>query len=299
MAIVRKRKSRGRIGRRVEKRPRPVARKRADGRLASPELRLLHAPTLSKPPPELRREVTVATYNVHRWAGINGRGPTDPARAGFVISELDADVIAVQEAMRPHRADDPLVALADALGMYVIFAATRVHKRGELGNAIFSRWPINGVSMVDLSFSRLERRAAVSAQIPFEGGIFDVVATHLALADRTRHRQVQSLLEHPRFRGGPTLLLGDMNAWRKCKATRALEEEMQHRHHNLDWPASFPSAAPVWSLDRVYARGAKILELFAHESRAAKRASDHLPVVARVELPACGAGRCLRFWVVT
>jgi endonuclease/exonuclease/phosphatase family metal-dependent hydrolase len=99
-----------------------------------------------------------------------------------------------------------------------------------------------------------------------------------------RHRQVRSLLEHPRLRATPTLLMGDMNAWRKCKATRALDDEMR-THHNLEWPASFPSASPVLALDRIYASGVKILELEAHGSRAARRASDHLPVVARVELP--------------
>ena len=53
----------------------------------------------------------------------------------------------------------------------------------------------------------------------------------------------------------------------------------------VDWPASFPSAAPVFSLDRVYARDVRVLELSAHFTRAAQRASDHLPVIARVRLP--------------
>ncbi|MBW2666319.1 MAG: endonuclease/exonuclease/phosphatase family protein [Deltaproteobacteria bacterium] len=175
--------------------------------------------------------------------------------------------------------------LSDAMGMHVAFAATRVHKRGEIGNAILSRWPISGVSMLDLSFSRIESRVAVSARLRFRHSSLDVVATHLSLADRTRHRQVRALLDHPDLQNTPTLLLGDMNAWRQCKATQALDEELRE-HHNLDWPASFPSAAPVFSLDRVYARGVKVLELSAHMTRAAERASDHLPVIARVRLPA-------------
>jgi endonuclease/exonuclease/phosphatase family metal-dependent hydrolase len=186
--------------------------------------------------------------------------------------------------MRPHRGDDPLVALADAMGLHVTFAATRVHKRGEIGNAILSRWPIAGVSMLDLSFSRMERRVAVSARLRFEKGSLDVVTTHLSLGDRTRHRQVLALLDHPDLQTAPTLLLGDMNAWRKCKATQVLNEELRD-HHNLEWPASFPSAAPVFSLDRIYARGVRVLDLSAHFTRAAQRASDHLPVVARVRLP--------------
>ncbi len=257
----------------------------ASHHLTTPHLCLLRAPRVATPTQPSGRDITVATYNVHRWTGLNGRGPCDPARAAFVISEVNADVIGLQEVMRPHGGDDPLVALADAMGLHVTFAATRVHKRGEIGNAILSRWPIAGVSMLDLSFSRMERRVAVSARLRFENGSLDVVTTHLSLGDRTRHRQVLALLDHPDLQTAPTLLLGDMNAWRQCKATRVLNEELRN-HHNLEWPASFPSAAPVFSLDRVYARGVRILDLKAHFTRAAQRASDHLPVIARVRLPA-------------
>jgi endonuclease/exonuclease/phosphatase family metal-dependent hydrolase len=229
------------------------------------------------------REFVVATYNVHRWTGINGRMRPEPARAGFVIAELEADVIALQEVLRPFGGEDPLEALADALGLHVAFAATRVHKRGELGNAILSRTPIAGVSMMDLTFSRLEQRVAVAAQFECEGGTVDVVATHLALGDRTRHRQVRSLLDHPKLRDRPTLLLGDMNAWRRCPATRALEDELDS-HHNRAWPASFPAARPVLALDRIYTRSVEVLDIGAHSSRAARRASDHLPIVARVRI---------------
>jgi endonuclease/exonuclease/phosphatase family metal-dependent hydrolase len=264
-------------------------RTRAANKLASqgvegtPHLSLLRAPRQVRAGRALAGRIVVATYNVHRWTGLNGRSRPDPARAGFVISELDADLIALQEVLRPFAGEDPLERLAEALGLHVTFATTRVHKRGEIGNAILSRWPIAGVSMLDLSYSRLEKRVAIAVQLRDGRGELDVVSTHLALADRTRHRQVRSLLEHPRLRETPTVIMGDMNAWRKCKATRALDEEL-HSHHNDEWPASFPSAGPVLALDRIYARGARIAEIGVHASRAAKRASDHLPVVAQVEL---------------
>jgi endonuclease/exonuclease/phosphatase family metal-dependent hydrolase len=251
-------------------------------RTESPHLALLRAPRRPAPPIPLCSEITVATYNVHRWTGLNGRSRPDPARAGFVISELGADLISLQEVLRPDRGDDPLEALAEALGLHVVFAATRVHKRGEIGNAILSRWPIAGVSMLDLSYNPIEKRVAIAAQLNADGVELDVVATHLALADRTRHRQVRSLLDHPRLSQTPTLLMGDMNAWRQCQATRELDT--LHDHHNHEWPASFPAASPVLALDRIYARGLKMIAIEAHDSRAARRASDHLPVVALVKL---------------
>lgn len=248
-----------------------------------PHLRLVRAPRRASTQGPMRRRIAVATYNVHRWSGVNGRGAPDASRAGYVISELGVDVIALQEVLRPYDGEDPLEAIADGLGLHVAFAATRQHRRGELGNAILSRWPMSGVNVLDLSFSRMEKRLAMAAQFPVDGGaVLDVVATHLALGDRTRHRQVRSLLDHPHFQGGPTLLVGDMNAWRRCRATRALEHEM---HHNLDWPASFPATRPVFSLDRIYSRGARILEIETHASPTARAASDHLPVIAHVQLP--------------
>jgi endonuclease/exonuclease/phosphatase family metal-dependent hydrolase len=252
-----------------------------------PHLALVRAPRRPCPAPDLSGEITVATYNVHRWTGLNGRSRPDPARAAFVISELDADLIALQEVLRPLRGEDPIEVLAEALGMHVAFAATRAHRRGQIGNAILSRWPIASVSMLDLSFGRLEKRVAVASQFKNGSGEFDVVSTHLALADRIRSRQVDSLLEHPRLCETPTLLMGDMNAWRRCKATRTLDAALRS-HQNFEWPASFPSASPVLALDRIYSRGVHVLELSAHASRAARRASDHLPVVARVKLPGKG-----------
>jgi endonuclease/exonuclease/phosphatase family metal-dependent hydrolase len=237
------------------------------------------------PTAAMEREIRVATYNVHRWSGLNGRGVPDPARAAFVISELDAEIIALQEVLRPFSGEDPLELLSDALGLHLAFAVTRQHRRGQLGNAILSRFPIEGLSVLDISHSRIERRGALCAQ--FRGGSetphVSIIATHLSLVDRTRHRQVQSLLGHPQLASGAAILLGDMNAWRRCKASRELDETLE-RHHNHAWPASFPAPRPVLALDRVYARGATVTGVEAHESAAARRASDHLPVIARVAL---------------
>ena len=102
-----------------------------------------------------------------------------------------------------------------------------------------------------------------------------VVATHLALVDRTRRRQVESILSHPQLQGA-VLLAGDMNSWRRCEATRTLERELVGQQPVV-WPRSFPAARPVLALDRIYARGAELLEVRAHDSAAARRASDHLP----------------------
>ncbi|MEX2204661.1 MAG: endonuclease/exonuclease/phosphatase family protein [Myxococcota bacterium] len=248
-----------------------------------PYLATVRAPADPRESPGPTGSLEVATYNVHRWSGPRGGNAWAPEMAAEVIAELDSDVIALQEALRPFEAEDPLPALADSLGLYLAFASTRVHRRGELGNAILSRWPLTSVFTLDLSFSRLERRSAIAAQFARDEHHVSIVATHLALVDRTRERQVRQLLDHPQLQG-PTVLLGDMNAWRRCPATRRLEDELTQLHHNEAWPPTWPAARPVLALDRVYARGARVARVRTHHSEAARRASDHLPVVATVDL---------------
>ncbi len=233
----------------------------------------------------------VATYNVHRWTGLTGGRKWDPARAAGVLGEIDADVVALQEVLRPFNRADPLIEIADAHGFHLAFVCSRRHKRGELGNAILSRWPLKGVLTLDLNFSRLEQRSAIAAELQIRasrGATVSMVSTHLALVDRTRAKQVHAILEHPQLQGR-VLLFGDMNAWRPCRATRKLNREFADRHHNRAWPATFPAASPMLALDRIYARGVRVVDLYSHQSAAARRGSDHLPVVATVEL--AGAAR--------
>ncbi|MEM1117908.1 MAG: endonuclease/exonuclease/phosphatase family protein [Bacteroidota bacterium] len=228
--------------------------------------------------------LTVASYNVHRWAGVRGGRAFRPERAFEVLGEVEADVFALQEALRPFGRPDPLREAAERLGYHLAFVVTRLHKRGELGNAVLSRWPLDGAHAINLSFGRLEKRAALAVRLRGADRSVTVAATHLALVDRTRARQVRALLGHPQLADGPAVLVGDMNAWRQTKASRELDEHFQTRHHNANWPASYPSVRPVLALDRLYARGARVVSMEAHATEAARRGSDHLPVVARLEL---------------
>ena len=244
---------------------------------------LLHLAHESASPASPPGQLRAATYNVHRWTGAAGGNRWRPELASAVIAELDADVIALQEVLSPYRREDPLLTLAEELGMHLAFVCTRSHRYGDLGNAILSRFPVSSVFSINLSHGRLEQRSAVAALLETWDGELAAVATHLALVDRTRRRQVQSLLSHPRLEE-KVVLLGDMNAWRRCQATRRLDNELTTLHNNRAWPPSFPARRPVLALDRVYARGADVEDLRTHDTPTARRGSDHLPVIARIRL---------------
>ncbi len=241
---------------------------------------IIAAPPGTSPAPG--ESLRIASYNVHRWAGVRGGRAFDPERAFDVLAELDADVIALQEVLRPDGRDNPLHEAARRMGMHLAFGVARQHKRGALGNAILSRVPLAGAHAIDLSFGRFERRAALAVTLAGHG--LTIAATHLALVDRTRARQVRALLDHPRMADGPAVLLGDMNAWRRTAASRELDAAFERQHHNEAWPASYPSVRPVLALDRLYARGARLDDVRTHTSDAARRGSDHLPIVATVRV---------------
>ncbi len=228
----------------------------------------------------------VATYNVHRWSGVRGGRAFVPERVFGVLARLGADVVALQEVLLPDDAPHLLADLADATGMFVAFAPARRHKRGELGNALLSRVPMASALAIDLTTGALEQRAALAIELPTSvesAPLVSVVATHLALVDRTRRRQAEALLCHPQLHA-PVVLLGDMNAWRRCPATRHLDATFADDGGAAAWPLSYPAPAPVLALDRVYARGARVTALGVSPDTAARVASDHLPVVARITL---------------
>jgi endonuclease/exonuclease/phosphatase family metal-dependent hydrolase len=76
--------------------------------------------------------------------------------------------------------------------------------------------------------------------------------------------------------------LGDFNDWRP----RMPDELAAFFGSAPRAPPTFPSPCPVAALDRIWAAPASmLLELVVHRSRTARIASDHLPLVATLELP--------------
>jgi endonuclease/exonuclease/phosphatase family metal-dependent hydrolase len=78
------------------------------------------------------------------------------------------------------------------------------------------------------------------------------------------------------------VVLGDMNDWVPGRSVARVLDERLGPARRL---RSFPSARPIVSLDRIWVHPAAALRgVFVHRSPLARRASDHLPVVADIEL---------------
>jgi endonuclease/exonuclease/phosphatase family metal-dependent hydrolase len=226
--------------------------------------------------------IRIASYNVHRAIGTDGR--CDPQRILDVLREIDADVFALQEVEARDTGADMLEWLGKSLDLHAIAGTTLIRHDGHFGNGLLARWPIKARSLVDLSVRRFEPRGAISADLEFEDGRhLQVVATHLGLFPAERREQVQRLLKL--FTFGPqdrAVLMGDLNEWFLWgRPLRRL-----HRHFDAT-PAlrTFPSRLPVFALDRLWAHPRSMLrDLEVHATPLARVASDHLPLVATLEV---------------
>lgn len=221
----------------------------------------------------------VASYNVHRCIGTDGRH--DPDRVAAVIRELAADVVGLQEVSCRRSAGgiDQLVHLARATGLEPIAGPTVCGPDHDVGNALLTSRPVLAVRRVDLSFGRREPRGALDVTLDAHGERVQVVVTHLGLRAAERRRQVASLLEL--LDGADRLvLLGDFNEWFPAAAA------LRRVHATLGQGLavrSFPSRRPLFALDRIWVWPRLALAGFgAHVSPLARVASDHLPVCGTI-----------------
>lgn len=221
-----------------------------------------------------------ATYNIHKAVGVDGTRDAD--RIIAVLREVDADVIALQEADRRFGDRESVLprALLDDTPWKVVPVAKRPRSIGWHGNALLVRRTYDVVHSHPLPLPTLEPRGAVAADLRIGDAELRVVGMHLDLSGLRRREQLQAVLEHcgADAQHRPTVLMGDFNQWgRTSGAMRILRPDW----HDAPCGASFPSRRPIAPLDRiVLSREWHCHEAGIHHSALSARASDHLPAWA-------------------
>jgi endonuclease/exonuclease/phosphatase family metal-dependent hydrolase len=133
-----------------------------------------------------------------------------------------------------------------------------------------------------LELPTLEPRGAVMAELLIDDKPLRVVGMHLDLSGLWRRRQLRAILDEIRRRPHkmPTVLMGDTNEWRTVAGCL---NELHPEFHLAPTGPSFHARHPVAQLDRIIVhRDLKVEAAGVHMSAAARRASDHLPIWARV-----------------
>lgn len=227
------------------------------------------------------------SYNIHK--GIGGRDRRYRIeRIIDVIEQENPDLVCLQEVARDnHRSkfhNQPRL-LADYFKFSIKLYQVNVQlKTGVYGNLILSRWPLCTKHQVSLRLNCKKPRGAQLVIIDTPEGKLHLVNWHLGLAERERHWQVDHLFHHHLFRESqhlPTMIVGDFNDWRN-----SLTGDLFSSHHFRQITApisrfrSFPAYLSVGSLDKAFYRGdMTIRHARVARTRAAKNASDHLPLV--------------------
>ena len=259
----------------------------------------------------------VATYNIHK--GVRGLGPRkrlEIHNLGLAVEAFDADLVFLQEVRLFHHREArrfdrthfgwPDQGQADYLapeGYEVAYRTNAVTRGGEHGNALLSRWPMGDVGHHDVSAHRFEQRGLLHVPVVWNGSVVHAVVVHFGLGHRGRVRQVERLAHYIEAEVPPDAMLvvaGDFNDWGE-----RLDAPMQalglHRAVaprssagsggsgasagsvlGRSGPATFPSIAPVFALDRFYLRGLSCTSTMVPRGMAWARMSDHLPLIAEL-----------------
>jgi endonuclease/exonuclease/phosphatase family metal-dependent hydrolase len=244
--------------------------------------------------------ISVASYNVHKCVGTDG--VFDPDRVLDVVLELDADIVALQEADQRFGTRKGLLNLRalHERGGYrsVLDEGSRRLSHGWHGNVVLYRaGHVTGVTKMKLP--GFEPRGAVLVDFDVLGVPIRIIGAHLGLLASSRARQAEAIVgaAHP-VDDRAVILLGDTNEWRV--GGRSALRPFDPHLCDVDMAiASFPSRFPLWPLDRVLTnRHVTVYEMFAVETARSRVASDHLPVKAVIgvspgiaEPAALGEGR--------
>ena len=238
------------------------------------------------------RRLRIVTYNVHSCFGTDRR--LDPARIAAVIAECEADIVALQEvdvARARSGGIDQAETIAGHLRMASHFHPALHLEEERYGDALLTALPTRLVKAAGLP-SKGEPRGALWVEVPVGDTALQVFVTHLGLRGGERVRQAEALVG-PGWLGADMpadariVLAGDFNAVSRSASYRMLAR----RFRDVQVAAggriagTFPSRLPLLRIDHIFVgAGIRVRHAHVHDSPLARRASDHLPLCADIEI---------------
>jgi len=227
----------------------------------------------------------IASYNIHKCRGTDGQ--VRPDRIVTVIKEFGADLVALQEV--DHRIGTRTGLLNPAeieseTGLSLLTQSDIIDGHGWHGNALLVRGQPLHYRRARVNLPGIEPRGAVFAELDLGEGMFRVIAVHLGLLRRSRLAQAEALLDaFLEMSPMPTIMLGDFNEWRRVR--RSALAVLEPVFGSLPALSSFPSGLPFLPMDRMLDWPPSLITHFGiHDTPMARLASDHLPLVAHVDL---------------
>jgi endonuclease/exonuclease/phosphatase family metal-dependent hydrolase len=242
----------------------------------------------------------VVTINMHKGvSALHARSTVQRLRQK--IRETHPDLVFIQELRQEFRSRMQKRTIAATPGLTQFLAEgfwsdwhygkNVIYERGHHGNAILSQLPMRKGENYDVSAYRFERRGVLHAEVSMmqPGGRSQQVhcfCVHLALFERGRRRQLESILQsiEELTHGGPTIVAGDFNDWRNRVSDVMSDAGFIEAFESLHgMPArTFPSVQPMLRMDRIYVRGLRVRSAeLMHDWH---KLSDHLGIAAELQL---------------
>ncbi len=228
--------------------------------------------------------IRMVTYNIQH--GCNLAGSLNLELCCRELADLKPDIVSLQEVdcHRWHtRFRDQASFLARKLDMKHAFGPVRSYCPGTYGNAILSRFPIlysaNHVMTPDT-----DRRCCLETGVMIGQTPVKILAVHLGLKSADRVQQVQSTII-PLVQGEqPCILAGDFNASSGYREIALIKGYMSDSFEvNSGAEANtFPANLPNIRIDYIFTANCQAAD---HMIISNACASDHLPVLAQIELP--------------
>lgn len=225
----------------------------------------------------------VASYNMRKAIGTDRL--RRPERILDVLGEIDADIVALQEADRRFGVRQSALP-PDMIARCTRYRPVELRRRpdsiGWHGNAILIRDDVELLTCAHIDLPTLEPRGAVLAEVRAGGLRVRIVGMHLDLSGIQRRRQARAIIAAlDERRVMPTVLMGDLNEW---SAHGGCLADFAHRYRLAPTGPSFHARRPMARLDRIMVdRSLRVTACGVHHSAKSRRASDHLPIWATVE----------------
>ncbi len=219
------------------------------------------------------------TWNIHGGIGTDRRYALE--RITEVIDRHNADIVALQEVDSRRLlagSRSPFETLREAVGEHGIEAKSISTADGDYGQMLLSRCPFDRSEVHDITHGNREPRRAIETEVHCGNHKLRVVATHFGLSLAERRTQARRLVAIARQHDTATVMLGDFNDW---FWPGSLRDAFRHELPGRTRHATFPSWCPILRLDRIFCWPPQIL-LRSFVDRSARRASDHLPVIADI-----------------
>ena len=231
---------------------------------------------------------SVLSYNIHECVGTDRR--RDPPRIAEIIKKSGAQIIGLQEVHSDSSGAQELHQmnyLAAITGFQAVPGPSLERRNGHYGNGLLTGYKVLTVEKLDLSYPGREPRGAIDVDLEIGGEAVRVIVTHLGLLPAERRFQVEKLLVAlSQQRTRVVILLSDFNEW--LPTGRSL----RWIHTRLGKTAlvrTFPSAFPVFALDRIWVSPSSSLVTISRlRSPLTRIASDHLPLQATIQTPNSG-----------